>query len=69
MKQEATIMARKRKPINPEQKYCSPRQAAPVMGISEYLLYRMFHEGKIPGSREVGGRILIPVAWVMGEAS
>ncbi len=60
-------MARKRKPINPEQKYCSPRQAAPVMGISEYLLYWMFHEGQIPGARMLGDRILIPVSWVRGE--
>jgi predicted DNA-binding transcriptional regulator AlpA len=62
-------MARKIKPINPAQKYCSPRQAAWVMGISEYLLYRMYHVGQIPGAREIGGRILIPVSWVMGEVS
>jgi excisionase family DNA binding protein len=59
-------MARKGKPIDPEQKYLSPRQAARSMGISEYLIYRTYHEGKIPGARELGDRILIPRTWVEG---
>lgn len=59
-------MARKVKPINAEQKYCSPRQAARVMGISEYLIYKAYHTGKIPGARALGDRVLIPVEWVYG---
>ncbi len=59
-------MARKVKPINAEQKYCSPRQAARVLGISEYLIYKIYHNGEINGVRELGGRVLIPVTWVYG---
>ena len=60
-------MARRVKPINPEQQYCSPRQAGRVMGVSEYLIYKMFHDGGIPGARELGDRILIPVEWATGR--
>ncbi|PSR25944.1 MAG: hypothetical protein C7B46_20450 [Sulfobacillus benefaciens] len=60
-------MARKVKPINPEQRYCAPRQAAKVLGISEYLIYKSYHAGEIPGARELGGRVLIPVMWVYGN--
>ncbi len=60
-------MARKGKPINPEQRYVSPRQAARVLGISEYLIFRLFHDGEIPGARQLGGRILIPRAWALGD--
>ncbi len=62
-------MARKVKPINPEQRYCSPRQAAKVLGISEYLIYKSYHAGEIPGARELGGRVLIPVGWVYGNGT
>ncbi len=63
------MMARRKiKPINPGQTYCSPRQAAWHMGVSEYLVYKLFHEGQIPGARALGDRILIPTAWVCGEA-
>ncbi len=58
-------MARKTKPIDPAQKYCSPRQAAKVLGCSEYLVYRECQTGKIP-HRNLGKRILIPVDWVNG---
>lgn len=60
-------MPRRIKPINPEQKFCSPRQAAYVMGVSEYLVYRLANQGKIPGARKEGGRTLIPVSWVYGS--
>ena len=60
-------MARKTKPIDADQKYCSPRQAAKVLGCSEYLVYRECVEGNIP-CRRVGKRILISVDWVNGEA-
>ena len=59
-------MARKGKPINPEQKYVSLRQAARAMGVSEYLVYRLYHNDKIPGARTLGDRILIPRGWVEG---
>ncbi len=59
-------MARKVKPINSEQKYCSPRQAAGVLGTSEYLIFREVAAGHIP-HRRVGRRILIPISWVYGE--
>ncbi len=62
-------MARKVKAINAEQKYCSPRQAAKILGVSEYLVYAAANEDRIP-HRKLGKRILIPVDWVMnGEAS
>lgn len=60
-------MARKKKPLNPEQKYCSPRQASAVLGVSEYLVYRECEAGHIP-CRRLGQRILIPVDWVMNGA-
>lgn len=59
-------MARKVKAIDPEQKYCSPRQAAKAMGCSEYLMYKTYHSGDIPGARALGDRVLIPVEWVYG---
>lgn len=55
--------SRKIKPITPEQKYCSPRQAAVALGCSEYLVYRECLTGGIP-HRKVGQRILIPVWWL-----
>lgn len=60
-------MARKVKAIDPAQQYCSPRQAGRVMGISEYLIYKKYHEGEIPGARTLGDRILIPVEWATGR--
>ncbi len=59
-------MARKVKPINLQQKYCSPRQAAAVLGTSEYLVYRECEADTIP-HRKLGRRILIPVEWVYGQ--
>lgn len=58
-------MARKRKgrPIDPEQKWLSVRQAAVVRGCGEQLMYRMYHLGQIPGSEKFGGRLLIPRDW------
>ncbi len=49
--------------IDPDQRYLSPRQAAQVLGVSEYLLYREVSEGNIP-HRKLGTRILIPREWV-----
>ncbi len=57
-------MARKGKPIDPDQLFLSPRQAAKLLGCSEYLIFKSFHEKKIPGSKELGGRIFIPRSWV-----
>ena len=62
-------MARKVKAINTEQKYCSPRQAGRVMGVSEYLVYKLYHDGGIPGARALGDRILVPVEWVTGTGT
>jgi hypothetical protein len=59
-------MTRKVKPIDAQQKYCSPRQAAKALGVSEYLIYHQIDS--IP-HRVLGTRILIPVDWVNGEAS
>ncbi len=59
-------MARKPKPINPEQKYVSPRQLARVLGVSEFLIYREVNAGSIP-HRKLGQRILIPVSWIAKE--
>lgn len=61
-------MARKIKPIDPAQKYVSPRQAARLLGVSEFLIYHEVAAGNIP-HRKIGTRILIPVSWVMGEVS
>jgi len=61
-------MARKVKKIDPSQKYCSPRQAAQILGTSEYLIYRECINGNIP-HRRLGKRILIPVEWVMSGAT
>lgn len=62
-------MARKRKgrPINPEQKWLSVRQAAVIRGVGEQLMYRYFHSGRIPGAEEMDGRILIPRGWAEGN--
>ncbi len=57
-------MARKPRPINPTQKYCSPRQAAAALGVSEYLIY---HEIDSIPHRTLGKRILIPVEWINGN--
>ncbi|MCL4495897.1 MAG: helix-turn-helix domain-containing protein [Firmicutes bacterium] len=51
------------KPINPEQKYVSPRQAARLLGVSEFLIYREVAAGHIP-HRKIGSRILIPMSWI-----
>ena len=59
-------MARKVKAINPEQKYCSPRQAARVLGVSEYLIYAEANGNRIP-HRKIGKRILIPMSWIEAE--
>ena len=59
-------MARKVKPINEGQKFCSPRQAAGVLGCSEYLVFRECEAGNIP-HRRLGRRILIPLEWVYGQ--
>ena len=56
------------RPIDPEQRWLAPRQAALVMGCSEYLVYKLADNGKIPGSRKLGGRIFIPREWVEGNA-
>ncbi len=56
-------MGRKVRPIEPSQKFCSPRQASVVLGVSEYLVYREVLAGAIP-HRRLGQRILIPVEWV-----
>ena len=61
-------MARKVRPIDPNAKYCSPRQPAKILGTSEYLVYREVGLGNIP-HRKLGERILIPMDWVTGEAS
>lgn len=69
-------MGRKIKPLLPGQVYCSPRQAAFLLGVGESAIYKLYHSGCIPGARRLGGagdgdwqheRILIPVAWVMPE--
>jgi site-specific DNA-cytosine methylase len=57
-------MTHKGKPIDPEQRYLSPRQAARLMGCSEYLIFKSYHSKLIPGARELGGRIFIPRNWV-----
>ena len=57
-------MAKSGKAIDPEQKFYSPRQAARVMGVSEYLIYHGVAEGDIP-HRKLGGRILISQDWVL----
>lgn len=62
-------MARRVKPINPEQQYCSPRQVAKALGVSEYLIYGQYHNGGIPGARSLGDRILVPVGWVTGTVT
>jgi len=60
-------MRKKIKPLNPGQIYCSPRQAAAIMGVAESVIYTAHHRGQIPGSRQLGERrILIPVSWVIG---
>jgi excisionase family DNA binding protein len=51
------------KPLDPAQLWCSPRQAAQILGVSEYLLYREIADGRVP-HRRVGGRILVPVSWL-----
>ena len=59
-------MARKPRPIDPEQKYLSPRQTARVLGVSEFLIYHEVNSGNIP-HRKLGQRILIPVSWIADE--
>ena len=56
-------MARRIQPIKPDQTFCSPRQAAKALGISEYLIY---HEIERIPHRQLGKRLLIPVEWVKG---
>ena len=48
------------RPIDPEQRWLAPRQAALVMGCSEYLVYKLADNGKIPGSRKLGAGFLSP---------
>lgn len=63
-------MKRTGRPIDPDARYLSPRQAARLLGISEFLVYRLISGGEIPGIRRLGDRILIPRWWVDGtEAS
>lgn len=59
-------MPRRVSPINPEQRYLSPRQCARVLGVSEYLVYRGVANGDIP-CRRLGERILIAREWATGE--
>jgi excisionase family DNA binding protein len=57
-------VAKRGKAIDPEQKYYSPRQAARVLGVSEYLVYQGVKDGTVP-HRKLGERILVPVSWVI----
>ena len=57
-------MARGGKAIDPEQRFYSPRQAARVLGVSEYLIYQGVKAGSVP-HRKLGGRILIAQDWVL----
>ncbi len=61
------IIARRLNPIAPGERYCSPQQAAEVMGVSEWLLYHEIEQQQIL-HRHIGARILIPVDWVKAEA-
>ncbi|MHB1611587.1 MAG: helix-turn-helix domain-containing protein [Sulfobacillus sp.] len=54
---------RRGRPIDPDQRYLSPRQTARVLGVSEALVYTEIHSGQIP-HRTLGGRILIPLEWI-----
>ncbi len=54
------------KPIHPDQPYVSPRQAARVLGVSEYLVYQGVTDNTIP-HRTLGNRILIPKEWVIQD--
>lgn len=56
-------MSRKGKPIDPEAHFLSPRQAARVLGVSEFLIYNGVTTGDVP-CRRLGQRILIPRDWV-----
>ncbi len=56
-------MARHGKPIDPEARFLSPRQAARVLGVSEFLIYNGVAAGEVP-CRRLGQRILIPRDWV-----
>lgn len=57
-------MAKGGKAIDPEQRFYSPRQAARVLGVSEYLVYHGVDDNTIP-HRKLGARILIPKEWVL----
>lgn len=61
-------MARQGKPIDPEARFLSPRQAARVLGVSEFLIYNGVVSGEVP-CRRLGQRILIPRAWVDNPGS
>jgi excisionase family DNA binding protein len=59
-------MARKVKPIDPDARYLSPRQAAKVLGVSEYSVFKGVADGRIP-HRRLGKRILVPIEWTETE--
>lgn len=45
-------------------KFYSPSDAAKVLGISKFLIYRELQSGNIPHAK-VGKRILIPRSWII----
>lgn len=46
-----------------ERRWLSPSQTAQVLGCSKAHVTRRCHAGEIP-HRTVGGRLMIPVAWL-----
>lgn len=56
-------MLRVKRPIDPEARYLSPRQAARLLGVAESIVYQGVRRDEIP-HRKLGKRILIPRDWV-----
>lgn len=47
--------------MNLEKKYCSPLEAAEILGISRTTVYRLIAAGKIPGRRLSPRTVRIPL--------
>ena len=47
--------------------YVRVAEAAQLMSVPRRSLYAAIAQGRVPGSRTVGGAKIVPLAWVRGE--
>ena len=71
IKDTVTAALSEGQPRYPE--FVSPVQAAEITGYSKNSIYQMKHNGKVPGARKIGGKLMFETAvlqeWVRSGAT